>query len=110
MVLAFLGFRDVMSACASIATNNPVAVVTNSTAASTNLTGGVATNWNVDAELPVPVAIFDLASKSTKDPFFPLSLRSPVPVVTNSSPAFSVAEFTLKGLVELYCSPPSAHQ
>ena len=49
-------------------------------------------------ELPIPSAMFDVTNKPTHDPFFPLSLRQPVPDATNAAPAFSAAAFTLKGL------------
>lgn len=50
------------------------------------------------AELAVPVAVFDLYAKPTKDPFFPLSMRQAVAATNNPSAVFSVSEFTLKGL------------
>jgi hypothetical protein len=49
------------------------------------------------AELAVPLSVFDLTVKPSKDPFFPLSVRQPVPAATNVV-AFSAASFTLKGL------------
>jgi len=108
-MLVFLGL--VTSACGTIASNgpvelktnfsssasatNPVPAATNSAGAGTNSAAG--TNFCA-VELPIPAALFELASKPTKDPFFPLSLRQPIPVVTNSAPAFSASAFALKGL------------
>jgi hypothetical protein len=88
-------------ACEAIAaTNVPPsagAAVTNKIpAASGSATNNASTN--ASTELPVPLSVFDLAAKPTKDPFFPLSTRQPMPTATNSAPAFSIAEFTLKGL------------
>ena len=73
------------------ATNIAVAAnaTTNNAAAATNA-GPV--------ELPIPLAVFDLNVKQTKDPFFPLSTRQPIIATNNAAPAFSAGEFTLKGL------------
>jgi hypothetical protein len=49
-------------------------------------------------ELPLPLATFNLRAMPTKDPFFPLSVRSPIPQATNASPAFTSGAFLLKGL------------
>jgi hypothetical protein len=76
-------------------TNTPPALKTNSVGTVTN-SAGTATNLG-PVELPVPLAVFDLTIKPTKDPFFPLSLRQPVQA-TNAAPAFSAASFNLKGL------------
>ncbi len=48
-------------------------------------------------ELPVPKSVFELTVVPTKDPFFPLSLRQPLPTATNSL-AYSASSFLLKGL------------
>jgi hypothetical protein len=64
----------------------------------TNVTGkaGAVTNA-APAELPVPKSVFDLTAVPSKDPFFPLSVRQPVPTATNTL-AFSASSFLLKGL------------
>jgi hypothetical protein len=49
-------------------------------------------------ELPLPLGTFDLKAAPTKDPFFPLSTRQPVPQATNAAPAFTSGAFMLKGL------------
>jgi hypothetical protein len=51
-------------------------------------------------ELPVPLATFDLTNKIVKDPFFPLTIRTPVPIAVTSSNqlAVSAACFVLKAL------------
>ena len=59
-------------------------------------TNNVATNTG-PVELAVPRSVFDVTVKPTKDPFFPLSLRQPVPSATNAL-AFSASSFFLKGL------------
>lgn len=89
---AFLGIVHGAGAANSPATNE-VAHKTGST----NSTNVVSTNA-VDAELPIPLSVFDVTAKPTKDPFFPNSLRQPVPQATNSAPIFSASSFTLKGV------------
>jgi hypothetical protein len=92
-----LSFLALMTNARAATTNSPaINVKTNSLASATNSTGS-ATNL-APAELPVPLAMFDLTAKPTKDPFFPLSLRQPVTTPTNASPAFSASAFNLKGL------------
>jgi hypothetical protein len=81
---ALLCFALAVQGARSANTNN----ATNSAAVATNA-GPV--------ELPVPRSVFDLAAKPTKDPFFPLSLRQPVPSATNTL-TFSASSFVLKGL------------
>jgi hypothetical protein len=62
-------------------------------------TNAVASATNsAPAELEVPVAVFDVTIQPTKDPFFPLSTRKPVPDATNAAPAFSASSFVLKAL------------
>jgi hypothetical protein len=58
---------------------------------------------------PIPLAEFDVTNSPVKDPFYPNTTRSPVPVkVVTSAPAasagFTAASFQLKGL----SGPPSA--
>lgn len=59
---------------------------------------------SVPEELPIPQSVFDLTIQPTKDPFFPMSQRQPVPV-KNAAPAFSPSSFVLKGL-----SGPADHR
>jgi hypothetical protein len=50
----------------------------------------------------IPMAVFDLKAQVVKDPFYPLSTRSPVPitVVTNiAPPVINASSFELKGLM-----------
>ncbi len=50
-------------------------------------------------ELTIPLSVFDVTNGPVKDPFFPLSTRSAVPIATNAvAPAFSATSFRLKGL------------
>ncbi len=88
LATALLCFALVPGARGANTNSIPGAKATNSVAAATNL---------APAELPVPRSVFDLAAKPTKDPFFPLSLRQPVPTATNAL-AFSASSFVLKGL------------
>ena len=54
---------------------------------------------NPAAPLVIPLAVFDATNGTVKDPFFPLTTRTPVPVSnTNTVPAFQANMFTLKGL------------
>jgi hypothetical protein len=75
---------------------------TNQTAAAAgnSKTNAVAATNAAPTELVIPTAEFDLTLKPTKDPFFPLSSRSPVPVVvsTNVTLLFTPSSFTLKGI------------
>jgi hypothetical protein len=81
---------------ATSSTNGLALGKTNSAASATN---SVTTATNLGpVEVPIPAAVFDLAAKPTKDPFFPLSLRQPIQQATNATPAFSAAVFNLKGL------------
>lgn len=52
---------------------------------------------SVPEELPIPQSVFDLTIQPSKDPFFPMSQRQPVPL-KNAAPAFSASSFVLKGL------------
>jgi hypothetical protein len=76
-------------------------IVAGARGASTNApaTGkGAVTGTNAaPTELTVPKSVFELTATPTKDPFFPLSMRQPVPTATNVM-AFSASSFTLKGL------------
>jgi len=89
---AFLGIIHSAGASNAPATNGVA-----SKAGSTSSTNAVSTNA-ADVELPIPVSLFDVTLKPTKDPFFPNSLRQPVPQATNSTPTFSASSFTLKGV------------
>lgn len=66
--------------------------------------GSAAATNTGPVELPVPHSTFDVTIKPTKDPFFPLSMRQPVPSATNAL-AFSASAFALKGL-----SGPNGHR
>lgn len=58
------------------------------------------------AEIAIPLAVFDYAGKGVKDPFFPLSTRSPhLPVQVAVTPAFRASLFKLKGLSGTADSP-----
>jgi hypothetical protein len=94
--LVFLGL--IASAQGTSSTNGLALGKTNAvaSASATNAVGAV-TNLG-PVEVPIPTAVFDLAAKPTKDPFFPLSLRQPVQIATNATPTFSAAVFNLKGL------------
>ena len=50
----------------------------------------------IPAEPPFPKAVFDLAVKGVKDPFFPHSLRQAI-VTPTTAPAISPSAFVLKG-------------
>lgn len=53
----------------------------------------------VSDELPIPLSVFDVSLKPTKDPFFPLSTRQPFPkAVTNAPPSVTASSFVLKGV------------
>jgi hypothetical protein len=84
--------------CAASTNLGPAPAGTNAAAGSK--TNGVAGTNAAPTELTVPVSTFELTIKPTKDPFFPLSTRSPVPliVLTNVAPALSAASFNLKGM------------
>ncbi len=73
----------------------PIARAENSSANASSAAGK--TN-SAPEELPIPLSVFDLTIKPTKDPFFPLSVRQPITQATNAAPAFSASYFTLKGL------------
>jgi hypothetical protein len=79
--------------CAANSTNTQAAGATNSTNAP-------AINTNYFArEIPIPLSVFDITNTPTKDPFFPLSTRQPVPqVATNVTLTFNASSFLLKGL------------
>jgi len=64
--------------------------------AGTGVKGNTVTN-SVTVELPVPLSVFDISAKPTKDPFFPLSTRQPFPQIQTNAPAFSASCLTLKG-------------
>jgi hypothetical protein len=55
-----------------------------------------ATN-SAPAELVIPPAIFDLSTPGIKDPFFPATTRTALPVATNTA-SFSAGSFLLKAL------------
>lgn len=56
------------------------------------------TNFTI-VELPVPLATFDLTNRIVKDPFFPNTLRAPIPQpVAHTTVAISASCFELKGL------------
>jgi hypothetical protein len=83
-------------ACEAIAATNAPATASVTLANKVAGTNSVSTNA-ADA-LVIPLSVFDLTAKPTRDPFFPLSTRQPIPAATNAAPAFSITEFTLKGL------------
>jgi len=63
-------------------------------------TAGGQTNSPV-TEVVIPQSVFDLTAKGIKDPFYPNSLRSPVPTVaatTNSVPIAAISSLMLKAL------------
>lgn len=60
-------------------------------------TNSLPTN-SANAELAIPLSVFDLTAKPTRDPFFPNSTRSPFPQATNAAPVFSPSCLTLKGV------------
>jgi hypothetical protein len=55
-----------------------------------------------DAEVVIPQSVFDLTAKGIKDPFYPNTLRQPIPVVaapvTNSVPVAALSSLVLKAL------------
>jgi hypothetical protein len=68
-------------------------------AISTNSPAGPAKTNSAPGELPIPLSVFDLTINPTKDPFFPLSTRQPLPqIASNAAPEFSAASFFVKGL------------
>lgn len=96
-VLAFLAFLP--GAFAADAGTNAMADTGAKGVRAAAQTNAVAAAANsAPAELEVPVAVFDLTILPTKDPFFPLSTRKPVPDATNAAPAFSASSFVLKAL------------
>jgi hypothetical protein len=65
--------------------------------------GAAATNA-VTPEVVIPLSIFNVTNQPTKDPFFPLSTRSPFPSTTSTNaaaPVFTPAIFVLRGLTGL---------
>jgi hypothetical protein len=88
-------FTMLAPACRALAATNAPA-----SASATNKVAGATNNVSTNAseEVAIPLSVFDVTLKPTKDPFFPLSTRQPVPAATNTAPAFSIAEFSLKGL------------
>jgi hypothetical protein len=91
MVMAALALAGFLPGAFAANTNTNSVVGTNTVVAATN---------SAPAELEVPVSTFDVTIQPTKDPFFPLSLRQPVPAAatTNATPAFSATAFVLKAL------------
>lgn len=77
-----------------------VVLAANTVAKTTKGTPAPAATNAAPVELPVPVATFDLTNKVVKDPFFPSTLRTPVPVLVaaTNSVAVSAACFVLKAL------------
>ncbi len=77
---------------------NTVAKTTKGSAAPA-ATNAPATNA-APVELPVPLATFDLTNKVVKDPFFPNTVRTPVPiaVMATNHLAISASCFVLKAL------------
>jgi hypothetical protein len=56
---------------------------------------------SVAAEVVIPQSVFDLTAKGIKDPFYPNTLRSPIPVpaaTTNSVPVAALTSLVLKAL------------
>jgi hypothetical protein len=92
-----LVFAQIAAATLLIGVVGAHAAVTNSPAGAAKTKSAAVTNAAPE-ELPIPISVFNLAGKPTKDPFFPLSLRQPITQSTNASPVFSAAMFTLKGL------------
>ncbi|HWF19557.1 MAG TPA: hypothetical protein VG754_09820 [Verrucomicrobiae bacterium] len=79
----------------------PAARATNTTNAPSS---GAKTN-SAPEETPIPLSVFDLSVKPTRDPFFPLSNRQPVPALATNAPAISASTFTLKGLSGSFSHP-----
>jgi hypothetical protein len=63
-------------------------------------TPAAGTNTNsAAAEFVIPQSSFDLTSKDIKDPFFPQTLRQPIPALaTNNVPLINASSFALKAL------------
>jgi hypothetical protein len=98
MVMAALALAGFLPGAFAANTND--AADTN-TVHALSQTNGVAAGTNSGpVDLEVPVSTFDVTIQPTKDPFFPLSLRQPVPAAaaTNAAPAFSATAFVLKAL------------
>jgi len=95
VVMAFLILLPGVHA-ANTSTNADAGTNATHTVAKTNAVTA-ATN-SAPVELEVAVSVFDLTLQPTKDPFFPLSLRQPVPAATNAAPAFSAGSFVLRAL------------
>lgn len=76
------------------------------TEAKANGKGAKAETNSSPAEIAIPLAVFDYAGKGVKDPFFPLSTRSPhLPTQVAITPAFRASLFKLKGLSGTADSP-----
>jgi hypothetical protein len=58
------------------------------------------TNTNsATAEFVIPQSVFNLTAKDIKDPFFPQTLRQPIPALTtNNVPLINASSFALKAL------------
>ncbi len=97
-VPAFCLWLALLSAAHGATNPVPSAAKTNASVAHSGTNSATAGTNAAPVELPIPLAVFDVASKPTHDPFFPLSLRKPVADTTNAAPAFSASAFTLKGL------------
>jgi hypothetical protein len=89
-VVALVGLFGVAHSVFGSSTPTPKPSKGSTTPAATNL---------APVELPIPLAVFDLTNKVIKDPFFPNTLRVPVPVpVTKVVTAVSPSCFALKAL------------
>jgi hypothetical protein len=59
--------------------------------------GGTNTVTATNTTLPIPDSVFNLTATPTKNPFFPQSLRQPVPQAT-AAPGVSASSFVLNAL------------
>ncbi len=58
------------------------------------------TTTNLGPELEMVTSVFDVTSSPVKDPFFPHTVRVPLPAATNTNaaPVIDASSFVLKGL------------
>ncbi len=94
-------FRSFSICLAAFLTLGVLGTAAGADAKSTNGKPGstaVATN-SAPPEVAIPQAVFDYGAKGVKDPFFPLSTRSPhLQVASTTEPAINGSTFKLKGL------------
>ena len=95
-VLALAGLFAALQAAPASNSTAKTAAKGSSASAATNAAAANA----APVELTIPVSVFNLTNKVVKDPFFPNTLRTPVPVIVLQSNTFTVSAscFALKAI------------